>query len=109
MDYKFHPKVIPIQRSVSEHHIYRQHSLEIVVTNEENDDFHPANTKRWFESGSDGSVNLASSLKIFHEDEKAHNLKKSHSKLKIFDEKGFLGRRTSIMKFSLLQRRNTVA
>jgi hypothetical protein len=61
--------------------------------------------KRWFESESVASINLASSLKLFHEDERP--ITKAHSRLKIF-EGGFLGRRASMMKMTFT-RRNTVA
>lgn len=107
MDYKFIPK--PIQRTRSEGQIPLKNlneSVEMIVSND-GEDFYPANTKRWFESGSSASVHLESSLKLFHENEKPGNFKKSHSRLKIFDEKGFLGRRASFMRLNI--RRNTVA
>lgn len=104
MDYKFKPKIETIQRSKSENQIHRGSSIEIVVSNE-GEDFYPAKGKRWFESGSTDTVNLGSSMKIFSEEEKLANLRKSHSKLRIFD----FGRRASLMKLNLMQRRNTVA
>lgn len=107
MDYKFQPK--PIPRALSDSHLHLQnrgHNIEIVESND-GEDFYPANTRRWFESGSSASVHLESSLKLFHEDERMANFKKSHSRFKLFDEKGFLGRRASFMRLNI--RRNTVA
>lgn len=105
VDYKFQPRVI--LRSRSEHQI-RQRPLSMDLAN--NDEaFEMQPTKRWFESGSIASVNLGSSMKIFHEDEKALNFRRSQSRIRIFDEKSFLGRRSSLIKMNFMQRRATVA
>lgn len=107
MDYKFIPK--PILRTRSEGQIQLKildENIEFVTSND-GEDFYPANTKRWFESGSAASVHLESSLKLFHENERPHVDKKSHSRLNIFHDKGFLGRRASFMRLNI--RRNTVA
>jgi membrane-anchored protein YejM (alkaline phosphatase superfamily) len=107
VDYKFQPKLI--KRTLSEGQIQLKtlnDSVELVTSND-GEDFYPANTKRWFESGSSASVHLESSLKLFHENEKPGNVRKSHSKLNIFHDKGFLGRRASFMRLNI--RRNTVA
>lgn len=106
MDYKFTPKVVDIRKTKSENNINREPSIEVIVSGEENEDFYPANTKRWFEGESVESVNLESSVNIFHEEEK---VKKNLSILKLFDEHSFLGRRASMIKLSLMHRRNTVA
>lgn len=116
MDYKFQPKSIQNETHHSAPYVLRRRSGSVDFTAASPEDFYqPPTTKRWFESGSTASVHLGSSLKIFHEDEKASNIRKSKSRLKIFDEKGFLGRRTSLIKMNLHsrmnlnQRRNTVA
>lgn len=114
MDYKFQVPKAPIaeqpnhlkadrQRSGSEDYTVRSREMS------------PIFKKRWFEGESVASVNLESSLKIFHEDERhGHgHMSRASSRLKIFDsEKGFLGRRASLMKksfvHSLASRRNTV-
>jgi hypothetical protein len=109
VDYKFQPKPSQIQRALSDGQLHlqnRNHNVEIVVSND-GEDFYPSNTKRWFESGSSASVHLESSLNIYHEDERMAHFKKSHSRLRIFDDKGFLGRRASFMRLNI--RRNTVA
>lgn len=63
--------------------------------------------KRWFESDSVASINLESSLKLFHEDERP--MSRVSSRHKMFDgEKGFLSRKASLMKMNLSMRRNTV-
>lgn len=110
MDYKFKPR--PIVRSQSEHHI-RHRADSIGASSNEDEVFQTeepqASNKRWFESGSIASVNLGSSMGIFHEEEKAFNIRKSQSRMRIFDDKSFLGRRASLLKMNLLQRRATVA
>lgn len=109
VDYKFQPR--QIIRSHSEHQI-RQRPLSADFSEHDDDVFgmqpkQPA--KRWFESGSTASVHLGSSMKIFHEDEKVFNLRKSQSRMKMFDDKSFLGRRASLFKMNFMQRRATVA
>ncbi|KAG5684425.1 hypothetical protein PVAND_013659 [Polypedilum vanderplanki] len=116
LDYKFIPKSAhsSLPHSQSDHQIMRRRSGSVDYSRNGQVDLqlleHPSTTKRWFESGSVASVNLGSSMKIFHEDEKTMtNFRRSHSRLRIFDDKSFLGRRASLLKNSLLQRRNTVA
>ena len=107
MDYKFKPR--PIVRSQSAHHIrHRADSIGAVSSNEDEvfEAEQPQSNKRWFESGSIVSVNLGSSMGIFHEEEK---IRKSQSRMRVFDDKSFLGRRASLLKMNLLQRRATVA
>jgi hypothetical protein len=111
VDYKFQPR--PIIRSQSAHHI-RQRADSLGGSSNDDDDVfesvQPQSNKRWFESGSVVSVNLGSSMGIFHEEEKAiNNIRKSQSRMRIFDDKGFLGRRASLLKMNLMQRRATVA
>ncbi|CAG9802203.1 unnamed protein product [Chironomus riparius] len=110
LDYKFKPR--PIVRSQSEHHIrQRVDSIGAVSSNDDEvfEEEQPQSNKRWFESGSIVSVNLGSSIGIFHEEEKAFNIRKSQSRMRVFDDKSFLGRRASLLKMNLLQRRATVA
>lgn len=115
MDYKFTPKPTPpsaLTHSQSDHQILRRRPGSSEEFYEEPGDFYGyilPDGKRWFESGSVASVHLGSSLKIFHEDEKTANPKKGHSRLKFFDDNSFLGRRASLIKMSLMKRRNTVA
>lgn len=108
-------KPLPIEHTQSVLHLrHRSGSVDISRADRE----HlksltlPARTKRWFEGDSVVSVHLDSSIKIFSEEEEEHR-KSTHklsSRFKIFDsEKGFLGRRASLMKMNLMQRRNTVA
>jgi len=110
VDYKFKPR--PIIRSQSEHHI--RHRADSISASSNDDEVfeaaQPQSNKRWFESGSTVSVNLGSSMGIFHEEEKVfNNIRKSQSRMRIFDDKGFLGRRASLLKMNLMQRRATVA
>lgn len=63
--------------------------------------------KRWFESDSITSIHLESSLKLFHEDERAMTRNLSRHKI-LENEKGFLSRKASMVKMNLSQRRNTV-
>jgi len=65
----------------------------------------PVRTKRWFESGSVVSVNLGSSVKIFHEEEH-RGMSRIPSRIRMFEASH--GRRPSMMKMKLSQRRNTV-
>lgn len=97
-----------IKHSVSDHQIVRRRSGSVDICGD-GDFIQPTSDKRWFESGSVASINLGSSMKIFNEDERMANFKRSHSRMRIFDEKSFLGRRASMIKMSLLGRRNTVA
>jgi hypothetical protein len=63
--------------------------------------------KRWFESDSIASINLESSLKLFHEEERP--MSRVSSRHKMFDnEKRFLSRKASLLKMNLSSRRNTV-
>ena len=111
VDYKFQiPKTIPIEQPHSRG-IDRQRSGSADYTARTSRELSPVMKKRWFESDSIASVNLESSLKIFHEDERS--MPRVSSRMRIFDtEKGFLGRRASLMKKSwahgLASRRNTV-
>lgn len=108
MDYKFKlPKAVPIKKTQSVQNV-RQRSgsadftaaNELVTCNE-------VRKKRWFESDSIASINLASSLKLFHEDERP--ISRVSSRHKMFEgEKGFLSRKASLMKMNLSLRRNTV-
>lgn len=65
----------------------------------------PTKQKRWFEPGSIISINLGSSMGLFHEDERPSS-RLSGASMKMGEV--FPGRRTSIMKMNLSQRRNTV-
>lgn len=108
VDYKFQPP--PRKPSPTGHAppINRQRSGSADYTAQDATEITFTRQKRWFESDSVVSINLGSSLKIFHEEER--KAPKAGSRLNIFDsERGFLGRRASLMKFSLMQRRNTVA
>lgn len=101
VDYKFQaPK--PAPRAVSLKPIFnlRQRSGSEDYTARETDDFVVVRKKRWFEGASVASVNLGSSLKIFHEDEKPIQ--------RVASKPGFFTRRASMIKLSLT-RRNTVA
>lgn len=105
MDYKFQilkaatvepPRVFARQRSGSADHL--THVVE---------EFASIRKKRWFESDSIASINLESSVKIFHEDERTTT--KTSSRMRIFGSKdNFLSRRASVMKLTFTQRRNTV-
>lgn len=65
----------------------------------------PTKQKRWFEPGSIISINLGSSMGLFHEDERPSS-RLTGASMRMGEV--FPGRRTSIMKMNLSQRRNTV-
>lgn len=108
MDYKFQIPKPPQNETRQNRKVDRQRSGSADYATRE---LSPVLRKRWFESDSVGSVNLESSLKIFHEDDRP--IPRVSSRMKIFDtERGFLGRRASLMKKNLVHglatRRNTV-
>lgn len=109
VDYKFQP---PLRNSPTKQlypvNVVRQRSGSVDQSHDVTPEFNSIRKKRWFESDSITSINLASSLKIFHEDEKP--MTRNTSRLKMFDnDHGFLTRKASMLKLNLLQRRNTVA
>jgi hypothetical protein len=108
VDYKFQlPGPVAIVKTQSVQNIrQRSGSADYSAVNER-EEFTHVRKKRWFESDSITSINLESSLKLFHEDERP--MPRVSSRHKMFDgERGFLSRKASLMKMNLSSRRNTV-
>jgi hypothetical protein len=113
VNYKFQlPKPIVIEKTQNIQNVrQRSGSADYSAENQSEDFTHDfaknVRKKRWFESDSIASINLESSLKLFHEDERP--MSRVSSRQKMFDgEKGFLSRKASLMKMNLSMRRNTV-
>lgn len=101
VDYKFKihhkPKIV---KSKSIQNIKQRSGSVDYSTDNEPKEFDNLRQKRWFESDSIASINLASSLKLFHEDERSIPRVSSRSKM--------FGRKPSTFKLNQFSRRNTV-